>query len=252
MNMIFDLNQFYRTPEGNWDPTNAKLILHEAAARNDSVIWQLGNEPNAYSHHFGFELSPKRGARDFQKLNRELKKMFASPALIGPDITRPKHLELSLESGQEEEQDFCQKAEKFLKSFLRHLRVNLTALTWHHYYVNGRTATVDDFISAEVLDQLSWQIPIMADLRDTYASNTPIWLTETSSAWGGGADGLSNTYVAGFLWLDKLGMAAANAIDMVARQKLIYGSYALVDPDFNPYPVSKAEHSKTYSVKERL
>jgi hypothetical protein len=61
---------------------------------------------------------------------------------------------------------------------------------------------------------------------------------ETGSAYGGGAHGLSDRYVAGFLWLDKLGMAARLGVDVVVRQSLCGGNYGLLGPEMEPLPVS--------------
>lgn len=63
---------------------------------------------------------------------------------------------------------------------------------------------------------------------------------ETGSAYGGGAPGLSDRYVAGFLWLDKLGMAARLGVDVVVRQSLSGGNYGLLDPEMEPLPVSRS------------
>lgn len=60
---------------------------------------------------------------------------------------------------------------------------------------------------------------------------------ESSSAWGGGAHGLSDAFVAGFLWLDKLGVAARGGVEVVARQTLYQACYALLRPDLTPNPV---------------
>lgn len=61
---------------------------------------------------------------------------------------------------------------------------------------------------------------------------------ETGSAYGGGAAGLSDRYVAGFLWLDKLGLTARLGIDVVVRQSLFGGNYGLLDQAVEPLPVS--------------
>ena len=68
------------------------------------------------------------------------------------------------------------------------------------YYINGRTAHLEDMMSRDVLDSLAEQL---MKLRDTVAAagraDTPVWLGETSSCWGGGAPGLSDSYIAGFM-----------------------------------------------------
>jgi hypothetical protein len=45
--------------------------------------------------------------------------------------------------------------------------------------------------------------------------------------------------VAGFLWLDKLGVGASQGIDVVVRQSLYGGHYALIKDDLSPTPVSR-------------
>ena len=69
------------------------------------------------------------------------------------------------------------------------------------YYINGRTARLEDMMSADVLNSLPEQL---SRLRDTIVaagrSDSPVWLGESSSCWGGGAPGLSDRYVAGFMW----------------------------------------------------
>lgn len=124
----------------------------------------------------------------------------------------------------------------FLESFLNTSTFNLSALTWHQYYVNGHVAVMGDFMKPDVMNELAWQVSQVVSVRDHLAPGRPIWLTETGSASGGGAPGLSNSFVGGFLWLDKLGVAAAGGVDVVARQTLYQSCYALLDPDLQPNP----------------
>ncbi|KAM8871895.1 heparanase-like [Synchiropus picturatus] len=100
------------------------------------------------------------------------------------------------------------------------------------YYVNGRDTSLEDFLDPEVLDSLQWKIREV--LQTASRARKPVWLGETSSAYGGGAPGLSDTFAAGFMWMDKLGLAARSGLDVVMWQVLIgSGSY-----DLNPLPVS--------------
>jgi len=47
---------------------------------------------------------------------------------------------------------------------------------------------------------------------------------------------LSDRFVAGFLWLDKLGYSARAGLNVVTRQSLFGGDYAMVSPDLVPNP----------------
>ncbi len=68
------------------------------------------------------------------------------------------------------------------------------------YYIDGRTATVDNFTDFTVLDLfLHEALTVTYSIMAAGYSGTRLWLGETGSAWGGGAEHLSNTYVAGFM-----------------------------------------------------
>ncbi|XP_045129974.1 heparanase-like isoform X3 [Portunus trituberculatus] len=254
MQLLFDLNQFYRKPDGSWDPSNAHLLLHDACSWGFPVAWQLGNEPNSYKHKFGIVMSGEQTARDYGVLSKILKETCPSAPLAGPDVTRPKkHHDKRLRSrhhhrhhrqrhsnttrsSPEGAAGVGTDAVDYLESFLNASTFNLSALTWHQYYVSGHEAVVADFMDPDVMNQLTWQVEQVVAVRDRLAPGRPIWLTETGSASGGGAPDMSDTFVGGFLWLDKLGVAAEGGVDVVTRQTLYESCYALLDPDLQPNP----------------
>jgi len=73
----------------------------------------------------------------------------------------------------------------------------------------------------------AWEILISGNLKTA----------ETSSAFDGGALNISDRFVAGFLFLDKLGYSASEGLQVVIRQSFFNGHYAMVGPDLNPNAV---------------
>ena len=67
------------------------------------------------------------------------------------------------------------------------------------YYVDGRTCSEEDFYKPHILDHLLHELKSVNYIMDKYCPGIPRWLGETSSAFGGGAPGLSDRYVAGFM-----------------------------------------------------
>ncbi|XP_071515865.1 heparanase-like [Panulirus ornatus] len=240
MQLLFDVNQFYRDEDG-WEPSNARLLMQDTAAREARLIWQLGNEPNSYKHNYNFTISGEQAALDFSRLQEELSHHFPQEqdrCIVGPDVTRPKkppQEDASSNHGSLPPTSLADGLD-YMQEFLENVKINLMAATWHQYYMDGHTAELEDFLSPDILNQLVWQTAEMVAVRDQLSPGTPLWLTETSSAWGGGAPGMSNAYVGGFLWMDKLGVAARGGVDLVARQTLYKGNYALIDADLLPYP----------------
>ncbi|XP_045129973.1 hyaluronoglucuronidase-like isoform X2 [Portunus trituberculatus] len=211
-------------------------------------------QPNSYKHKFGIVMSGEQTARDYGVLSKILKETCPSAPLAGPDVTRPKkHHDKRLRSrhhhrhhrqrhsnttrsSPEGAAGVGTDAVDYLESFLNASTFNLSALTWHQYYVSGHEAVVADFMDPDVMNQLTWQVEQVVAVRDRLAPGRPIWLTETGSASGGGAPDMSDTFVGGFLWLDKLGVAAEGGVDVVTRQTLYESCYALLDPDLQPNP----------------
>ncbi|XP_056465781.1 inactive heparanase-2 [Gadus chalcogrammus] len=105
------------------------------------------------------------------------------------------------------------------------------------YYMDGRVRKVEDFLKTRLLDTLSEQINKVFKVVHSHAPGKKVWLGGVGPAWAAGTNNLSDTYAAGFLWLNTLGMAAAQGVDVVLRHSLFdYGYTHLVDQHFNPLP----------------
>ena len=216
LDLVFDLNAFPRLSDGSWDSTNARQLLNHVARRHYSVGWQLANEPNSYGKYGNDRIiSGAQLGNDFRKLRGILDENpdFGS-LLIGPDVTRPGR------GGS---------SENFLNDFLPKAKKVINAVAWHQYYVNGRQATLEDFTNPSVLGLLEIQLQIIKSILNTTKTGKPSWLSESGSAFGGGARGLSETYVAAFMFLDKLGLSGVYCNTVVMRQSILSGPYALLE-----------------------
>ncbi|XP_066488393.1 heparanase-like [Tiliqua scincoides] len=219
--LIFGLNALLR--KGNqWDSSNAQLLLDYTSSQNYSMSWELGNEPNSFRMKSGIYIDGFQLGQDFIQLRHLLNSysIYRNAKLYGPDVGRPR-----------------KNTQKLLRSFLKSGGKVIDAVTWHFYYLNGRTATREDFLSPDVLDTFITAVKEVLQIVDATVPGKKVWLGETASAYGGGAPQLSDTYISGFMWLDKLGLSARLGIDVVLRQAFFgAGSYHLVDADFEPLP----------------
>ncbi|CAI5666036.1 unnamed protein product [Oreochromis niloticus] len=220
--LIFGLNALLRTADNSWNNSNAALLLQYCQSRHYGMSWELGNEPNSFEKKAGIRVDGYQLGLDFIRLRKMMSesKLYQDAGLYGPDVGQPRDHHVDL-----------------LDGFLQTGAEAIDACTWHHYYVNGRDTSVKDFLDPEVLDSLALKTNEVVKKVKLASPGKSVWLGETSSAYGGGAAGLSDTFVAGFMWLDKLGLGAALGLDVVMRQVLIgSGSYHLVDDNLDPLP----------------
>ncbi|RVE66261.1 hypothetical protein OJAV_G00124520 [Oryzias javanicus] len=222
LDLIFGLNALLRTPRNSWNSSNAAALLRYCQARRYRMSWELGNEPNSFEKKAGIRVDGGQLGRDFTLLRTMLTRsgLYRDAGLFGPDVGQPRDHRADILGG-----------------FLQSGGGAIDACTWHHYYVNGREASLENFLDPEVLDSLAVKTREVLETVEKASPGTPVWLGETSSAFGGGAPGLSDSFVAGFMWLDKLGVAARMGLGVVMRQVLVgAGSYHLLDDDLNPLP----------------
>jgi len=224
--LLFDLNLQLRFGQ-QWNPSNA-IELFEFCNKNgfgENIDWELGNEPDAdVSSHGQMVLDPRVIGNDFMILHRVIRSypIFNHSRIVGPDVVGISPGSYGLK--------ILQAVSNSSGSFLR-------ALTFHHYYFNGEFATYKDYIDPKHLSNLGYIIDLAksAVSRSTHPK-TPLWIGETSDSWHSGTKGVSDRYVSGFLWLDKLGISAQKGIGVVMRQTLYYYNYALLDDNMYPNP----------------
>ncbi|XP_062605314.1 heparanase-like [Saccostrea cucullata] len=218
LDLIFDLNVLLRTKDDQWNSSNAELLLKYTQSRGYRMAgWELGNEPNSF-HHLNSSINVT--AESLGQAYFQLSQMLAKfPQIQGRIFTGPSTTQLN--------------KDPTVRYFTEFLKTpgggTVTSPNFHQYYVNGRTATVNDFTNSEILDSFQEELKTGNKIIQGMGDKRKLWLGETSSAYGGGAEGLSDAFVAAFMWLDKLGMAAKNSVDVVLRQSFYGGKYALLD-----------------------
>ncbi|KAK3595333.1 hypothetical protein CHS0354_004488 [Potamilus streckersoni] len=221
--LIFDLNSLLRKEDGSWDPTNAMKLFQYASKKNYTISgWELGNEPDQYPR-MGKTVEPEQLAVDFEHLMEILQKypIFKKSIMIGPSVAN-----LGQEALNFFYRFFMAKGGKFID-----------AATFHQYYTDGQHTHADHFLNPELLNSLVDNIVKARSVVQMFAPGKQVWLGETSSAYFGGAPGLSDRYIAGFEWLDKLGLSAALGLEGVIRQDFYGNNYGLINSeDLTPNP----------------
>ncbi|XP_048465184.1 inactive heparanase-2 [Rhincodon typus] len=163
-------------------------------------------EPNSYRTMVGRTINGSQLGKDYIQFKNLLQsvRFYTKASLYGPNIGRPRRNTAALLDG---------------------------------YYIDDQTANVADFMKTRLLDTLSDQIAKVHRVVNSHVPGKKVWLGGVGPAWAGGTTNLSDTYAAGFLWLNTLGMSAKQGIDVVIRNSFFdHGYNHLVDQNFNPLP----------------
>ncbi|XP_032551283.1 inactive heparanase-2 isoform X1 [Chiroxiphia lanceolata] len=271
LHLIFALNALRRNPNNSWNSSNALSLLKYSASKKYNISWELGNEPNNYRTLIGRSVNGSQLGKDYTQLRSlmQLIRTYSRAHLYGPNIGRPRKNVIAFLEGSQSHQIWCLLGylcplSNLLAVFLillsplrihplvtepqhlwpggrsRFMKVaggTVDAVTWQHYYIDGRVAKVTDFLKTRLLDTLSDQIRKVQKVVNTYTPGKKIWLEGVGTTSSGGMNNLSDSYAAGFLWLNTLGLLASQGIDVVVRHSFLdHGHNHLVDQNFNPLP----------------
>ncbi|KAM5271253.1 inactive heparanase-2 isoform 1-T1 [Ctenodactylus gundi] len=222
LHLIFALNALRRNPNNSWNSSSALSLLKYSASKKYNISWELGNEPNNYRTMHGRAVNGSQLGKDYIQLKSLLQpiRIYSRASLYGPNIGRPRKNVIAL-----------------LDGFMKVAGSTVDAVTWQHCYIDGRAVKVMDFLKTRLLDTLSDQIRKIQKVVNTYTPGKKIWLEGVVTTSAGGTNNLSDSYAAGFLWLNTLGMLANQGIDVVIRHSFFdHGYNHLVDQNFNPLP----------------
>uniref|UniRef100_A0A8C7R812 Heparanase 2 (inactive) n=1 Tax=Oncorhynchus mykiss TaxID=8022 RepID=A0A8C7R812_ONCMY len=222
LHLVLGLNAQQRNPDSSWNSSSALSLLKYSAGKKYNISWELGNEPNGYRSMMGQTVNSTQLAQDYTLLRTLLQSVryYSRAHLLGPNAGRPRKNAILL-----------------LDGFMKNAGSVVDAVTWQHYYMDGRVTKVEDFLKTRLLDTLTEQITKVLKVVNSHVPGKKVWLGGVGPAWAGGTNNLSDTYAAGFLWLNTLGMAAVQGIDVVLRHSFFdYGYTHLVDQHFNPLP----------------
>ncbi len=215
-----------RGSRGEWLEAQASGLLRHAQRRQDPVVlWELGNEVNAFPvmHGPAGRISGREYARDLQTARELVETHFPQAALAGPTSAYWPVI-----------------GEPFpvLRSTLRHARGALGVVSWHYYPqqsrrcpVAVRRAGLEVMLQPDHLAEVDRWATQVEQAKDRFEPGAELWMTETGNAQCGGEPGVSSRFVSSLWWMDQLGRLARRNHQVVVRQTLVGSDYGLLDPE---------------------
>ncbi|XP_018412630.1 PREDICTED: inactive heparanase-2 [Nanorana parkeri] len=222
LHLIFGLNALRRNSDNSWNSSSVLSLLKYSASKKYNISWELGNEPNNYKTLINKAINGSQLGKDYIQLKNMLQSIrtYSRANLYGPNIGRPRKNAIVL-----------------LEGFMKVAGKAVDAVTWQHHNIDARVGKAVDFLKTRLLDALAEQIRKIQSVVNMHTPGKKVWLGGISAPWSRGTNNLSDTYAAGFLWLNTLGMSANQGIDVVIRHSFFdHGYNHLVDQNFNPLP----------------
>ena len=217
---------------------------------------QLGNEPgHFYSNNPETAPDAARHGRDFAQLAALVRRVAPGIKVQGPDVCMGKGIPHGATGA-----DKCANISYFA-TVLTEAGAALDEVSVHDYGLRGpHPPQADDCSVAAFTDPAAWEAnlrPALLAWRAAQVRAAPrakLVLSETATAGDGGCHNLSNSFAAGFYWLDTLGSVAREGYWQVYRQDLVGfsginggSSYALLgDPGWVGAPSGALEPNPDY------
>ena len=226
-----------------WDPSELDDLIRQSDSDRANVRYyglELGNEPDhmckvpggdrfccghppteAMGDEMVVAVTPQQLASDYKHFRERLRHLWhhrsrkTRPKVIGSDVSSIlKDTPLTVD---------------YAKDFLDALEEPLDAFTYHFYYSSFETGMeIEDFSTVETLDTFRDAAVSAHEMIKEHGRGAELWLGETSSVSHGGTENATTSFLAGFMWLDKLGIAAVTGHRHVFRQTFARTSYAVV------------------------
>jgi len=217
-----------RDASGTWTPVEAKKFIEYAQSIGGTIAAaEFMNEPTfASAAGVPKDYDAAAYGRDFAVFQPFFRKAAPQAVLLGPG---------SVGEGI----DFVPAKLLPSKELLDAMGPNAVDAFSYHFYgaISERCGTgmgtksttkPDAALSEDWLSRTGTVEAFYAGLRDAYAPNKPMWLTETGQTACGG-DRWASTYLDSFRYLDQLGQLARRNVQVVMHNTLAASDYGLID-----------------------
>ena len=229
--LVWDLNmRVGRADDARaaWDPVDARRLISRVRGKDQRVwAYQLGNEPGHWQTRNGGSPNATIHGNDFCTLSALLRSvdkgnLKRNPVrIIGPDVCY----------GSMTDASPCADEAYFREFLMAAGSGTIDGVSVHAYGLTGpkggRPANETNCFVADFLNRSKYRESVLPavikwqQMARELAPKASFILSETASAADGGCPGLSNTFLAGFYFIDILGEMVSLGVHQVFRQDLV-------------------------------